>query len=311
MVRHDIPEDILDDVDSLIAEVVKTYPIDESYNVSERCTDLAPYVNGLLGKTAGPVYNSRTVHPDDLATVVLHATAAGEAKVVSLIMCQLAASATWLNTAIFEDLVLPFIGRLMPELRGLCGLALAPWSLLVNAMLMQFIARFVQQRPLPWRGTWTRAQVGCACDDCDVLNDFLASPTQSVGRFPLDREGREHLRAMLDASCTGYVHHTVHIGIPSTLIVCKGRSLYARQLSAWNERKRKASRGISKWLDQKIFREVFGDEAWVELTKMNMAYFQHTVNAPTSGLDLGAGAGTKRKAEDDLEADDDLRADGG
>jgi hypothetical protein len=77
---------------------------------------------------------------------------------------------------------------------------------------------------------WKReAKLGCTCDDCVALSRFLRNPAERVGRFPLNKQRRQHLHQQIDKHRCDLTHVTERKGSPQTLVCTKTQDSYERQ----------------------------------------------------------------------------------
>jgi hypothetical protein len=77
---------------------------------------------------------------------------------------------------------------------------------------------------------WKReAKLGCTCDDCVALSRFLRDPAERVGRFPLNKQRRQHLHQQIDKHRCDVTHVTERKGSPQTLVCTKTQDSYERR----------------------------------------------------------------------------------
>ena len=135
---------------------------------------------------------------------------------------------------LFEILYLPFL-KLLGTLLTQKNIIVkdSPFQMLFQQILGQYIVRWVQPRPKPPKD-WKQAMVSCGCQDCRSLNQFLANPTEKVGRFSVNKNRRDHLHSMLRNS--GCTDETERRGSPQTLVVTKTRARHQAAHKAWVSR---------------------------------------------------------------------------
>jgi hypothetical protein len=73
-------------------------------------------------------------------------------------------------------------------------------------------------------------RLGCACSECEVLQQFLAAPTGRTRTWPLATQGREHVARTiahhdLPVTCT-----TLRKGSPYKLVLEKSQALFQREV---------------------------------------------------------------------------------
>jgi hypothetical protein len=77
---------------------------------------------------------------------------------------------------------------------------------------------------------WKReAKLGCKCEDCVALSRFLRDPAERVGRFPLNKQRRQHLHQQIDKHRCDIEHVTERKGSPQTLVCTKTQDSYERR----------------------------------------------------------------------------------
>jgi len=77
---------------------------------------------------------------------------------------------------------------------------------------------------------WKReAKLGCTCEDCVALSRFLRDPNERVGRFPLNKQRRQHLHRQIEKQRCDVTHVTHRSGSPQTLVCTKTQASYERQ----------------------------------------------------------------------------------
>jgi hypothetical protein len=90
--------------------------------------------------------------------------------------------------------------------------------------------RAATAQPIEPPPDWTRdAQLGCKCEDCQMLSRFLRDPEQRVGRFPLRKDRRQHLHQQIDSHQCDCMHVTERKGSPQTLVCTKTQASYERR----------------------------------------------------------------------------------
>lgn len=217
----------------------------------------------------------------------------------------------------FKHLFLPFLRGMLPVWNAK-GIALSNpiCQDLYQSVLASYSRRFVGEKPL-CPEDWSMIRVPCPCRDCELLNKFVTSPTQKVGRFPMAKSRRMHLHQQLDRAAETYTHVTERIGSPQTLIVTKTRKEWESKVMAWEMRRAEARDEFKSFGLEKL-RELLGDRFQNILTGLSNTesgdervtkrqkvgatryghhdqilsslYGQNVSNASTVG-----GAGTKRK----------------
>ncbi len=82
-------------------------------------------------------------------------------------------------------------------------------------------------QPLEPPKDWKReAKLGCTCADCVALSRFLRDPAERVGRFPMNKQRRQHLHRQIDQHRCDVTHVTERKGSPQTLVCTKTQNSY-------------------------------------------------------------------------------------
>jgi hypothetical protein len=85
------------------------------------------------------------------------------------------------------------------------------------------------QCPEPPKDWKREAKLGCTCEDCAALSRFLRDPAERVGRFPMNKQRRQHLHRQIDQHGCDCTHVTERRGSPQTLVCTKTQDSYERQ----------------------------------------------------------------------------------
>ena len=90
--------------------------------------------------------------------------------------------------------------------------------------------RAATAHPIEPPSDWKReAKLGCKCEDCALLSRFLRDPAERVGRFPLNKQRRQHLHRQIDQHGCDCTHVTERKGSPQTLLCTKTQNSYERR----------------------------------------------------------------------------------
>ncbi len=84
------------------------------------------------------------------------------------------------------------------------------------------------QQPQPPKDWKREAKLGCKCEDCAALSRFLRDPAERVGRFPMNKQRRQHLHRQIDQHGCDCTHVTERKGSPQTLVCTKTQNSYER-----------------------------------------------------------------------------------
>jgi hypothetical protein len=85
------------------------------------------------------------------------------------------------------------------------------------------------QAPEPPKDWKREAKLGCKCEDCAALSRFLRDPAERVGRFPMNKQRRQHLHRQIDQHGCDCTHVTERKGSPQTLVCTKTQNSYERR----------------------------------------------------------------------------------
>jgi hypothetical protein len=91
------------------------------------------------------------------------------------------------------------------------------------------------QPPEPPKDWKREAKLGCTCDDCVALSRFLRDPAERVGRFPMNKQRRQHLHRQIDQHHCDVTHVTERKGSPQTLVCTKTQSSYERRRKQYED----------------------------------------------------------------------------
>ncbi|EXJ91765.1 hypothetical protein A1O3_00315 [Capronia epimyces CBS 606.96] len=98
---------------------------------------------------------------------------------------------------------------------------------------------------------WSQPRRGCGCRDCLGVDAFLASPTESVGRFPCAKPRRQHLHQQFNRSPnTPYTIETTHNSNPHVWQITKKNKQLERQ-AVWRK-DRDEARSWLAWLQNAV-----------------------------------------------------------
>lgn len=162
---------------------------------------------------------SYEVLADFFSAIVQSSTEADD--LVTPFVSKLVANAYQLPALEFHALWLPFLHCLIPILASNAIPLDTPYcQQLFSALLQAYLDRYVGHEPAEDRNL-VRRGVNCSCSDCESLNAFLASPTQRVGFFAVNKQRRGHLHRGLDSCGVDCTHETRRSGSPQTLVVTK------------------------------------------------------------------------------------------
>ncbi len=88
------------------------------------------------------------------------------------------------------------------------------------------------QPPKDWK---RESKLGCKCEDCVALSRFLRDPTERVGRFPMNKQRRQHLHQQIDKHRCDVTHVTERKGSPQTLVCTKTQESYERRRRQYSD----------------------------------------------------------------------------
>ena len=78
------------------------------------------------------------------------------------------------------------------------------------------------------KGWSQNVSVSCTCQDCQLLQTFLTSSTQSQIRFQMPINRRLHIEKQLMSLSFYATHHTIRSGSPHTLVVEKTKQSFEK-----------------------------------------------------------------------------------
>lgn len=198
------------------------------------------------------VHDRRTaISPEMLAdffsSIVQSSTEADD--LVTPFVSKLVAKAPQLPAGEFHALWLPFLRCLIPILASNTIPLTTPYcQQLFSALLKAYLDRYVGHKPAKERSL-VRPAVRCRCADCNSLNAFLASRTERVGFFAVNKQRRAHLHQQLDSCKVDCTYETRRSGSPQTLVVTKTCRHDEKRLLDWKSRLMLAKKQIQQQFD--------------------------------------------------------------
>nr|KAK5448394.1 hypothetical protein LTR18_001482 [Exophiala xenobiotica] len=145
------------------------------------------------------------------------------------------------DTTAFMYSLLPFIRAILEQKvvvhRLDTDVKASPQSInLVTLILQEYIARYMDGEPQA-PSDWALPTRGCGCADCGAVNRFLTSPTERVGRFPMNKNRRYHLhRYFNNLSDAQYTIDTLRNSNPNIWQISKHRKQHSAKHKAWKGR---------------------------------------------------------------------------
>ncbi len=95
--------------------------------------------------------------------------------------------------------------------------------------LTQLNHRLVKESSPRVKDDWSiQEEVLHSCEDCDLLREFLESPTEQSFVWPLSKERRRHIHTIIDGLDIPVTHETRRVGSPYQLILTKTSDLFTR-----------------------------------------------------------------------------------
>lgn len=197
------------------------------------------------------------------------------------ILDKVVSDADRINTSDFHTMLLPFLKEVVLVLRAQSiPLTDSRFQALYQSVINSYITRYVGMEPAP-PPNWTRPQAGCGCADCVRLDEFLVSPTEPVGRFPMAEKRRKHLHNQLESQRGDYTQDTERTRSPYTLVVTKTNKSYNDALHKWQARREEARSDI-RAIGDKNLRALLGDR-YAELTQFTAVTLPEAARAlPTT-----------------------------
>jgi hypothetical protein len=120
---------------------------------------------------------------------------------------------------------------------------------LVSTIIYRYIVSYVGVQPVAPRD-WSHreSQSSCSCRDCSAVNAFIASPTEKIGEFPVNKQRRHHLHKNFTdrASYSSYVVETLRHSNPHTWQITKNQNGFYSQEKAWKNRTDEARRRLQR-----------------------------------------------------------------
>lgn len=192
----------------------------------------------------------------------LHLTSELNTMVLNLVQ-----EAKTINLAQFDVVFLPFLeilGSTLPEL----GISVhgSPFQSLFQAILGIYLERFV--RPESQRSNdWSRAMVVRDCQDCTVLNKFLADPRLMTQTFTINGKRRNHVYSKV--ADTGIDQFTDATGPCHSLVLTKNDKYFDILHKAWEARCAVAQKHIQN-IDAKVDLKPLLTELYEPVSSLSM-----------------------------------------
>jgi hypothetical protein len=103
-------------------------------------------------------------------------------------------------------------------------LALLPLHELCTESLTEWLSA-----PPRKSGDWSIViELGCRCERCRMLHDFLIAPGRRVLEWPIAKEHRMHVHQIIERNELPVSHQTRRTGRPFTLVLTKLETLFER-----------------------------------------------------------------------------------
>ncbi|KAK3400751.1 hypothetical protein B0T20DRAFT_152426 [Sordaria brevicollis] len=161
----------------------------------------------------------------------------GDGDLATQLITSLNAAVPRLPVDEMHDFWLPLLWSLIPLITANGIPYTTPlYQSLYRSILTRYINHFVGRQPVS-SNSLIRPRVRCSCGDCNLLNQFLESPTRSVGRFAVNKARRQHLHNKLDGERIDCTHLSERNTIPHTLVVTKTFRAHDQRMKAWKQRK--------------------------------------------------------------------------
>lgn len=109
--------------------------------------------------------------------------------------------------------------------------AAATWLRRCRNELKQRTARL----PQPPADMRRRSELSCSCADCQELKRFLDDPHESVHRFPMRTDRRQHLQSVIRDSHCDLTHVTTRNGNPHSLVCTKTQQSYEEACETYQQ----------------------------------------------------------------------------
>ncbi|KAH0538910.1 hypothetical protein FGG08_004501 [Glutinoglossum americanum] len=174
------------------------------------------------------------IEGEDVATLVECCVSLGFTDEIGQLFAKISDTAQTVDPSALPHILLPFLGRLLEPLASDNVPLTAPsYHAFVSHLLTTYITRYIRPKPIH-PNNWTRVCLGCGCDACNALDEFLISPTRRVGRFPVTKAQRAHLHRKLHGGACKL--KTKRVGSLQELVITKTETIWQGQLREWEGR---------------------------------------------------------------------------
>lgn len=143
---------------------------------------------------------------------------------------------------------------------------------IVTTIVRRYASMYVGARPTPPRSHALRVQFMCTCHDCNQIDGFLRSPTETVGRFPMAKKRRQHLDHIFAyRGTTEYSVETLGGTNPNIWQITKTTHTTAiAQEKAWKARARELWREVESLGNLAQLRDGFGADLFKAIQEKDL-----------------------------------------
>lgn len=197
------------------------------------------------------------VKVEDVVTLICKCVSLGLEVEIEQIFAQITLQAANMEVAWFTTQLFPALKNLLATLMGKKSALDSPsYRLFFRHIMSSYVRRSkIGPKPEPPRD-WTCARVGCGCQNCLVLDEFLSDPHRMAGRFTMAQTGRHHLASRIRSM---HQVSTEADGNTYTLIVTKSHEAWKPLLKQWKSKYAELKRKIDAIGSAAHLLEVLGE----------------------------------------------------
>jgi hypothetical protein len=175
----------------------------------------------------------------DLASVICFAYKLGMNPELEQLFLKIAFQAAEADESAFPGRFLSFLRSLASTIHETIpvGLEISTFQRLFQNVLSSCVEKTMFNEPGPQKD-WKREKRGCGCQDCKLLDAFLAHPNKVEETFHINGQRRKHLSAQLSKDCYYYHEKSIELSesrtkSPYGLVVKKILDFHNSRISKW------------------------------------------------------------------------------
>ena len=204
-----------------------------------------------------PESASPFVKVQDVVTLICKCVSLSLEAEVEQVFAQITLQAANMKAVWFSTQLFPALKNLLATLMEKRSALHSPcYRLFFRHIMSSYVRRSkIGPKPEPPRD-WVCARLGCGCQDCLVLDEFLSDPHRTAGRFTMAQTRRHHLASRVRST---HQVSTETSGNTHTLIVTKSHDAWKPLLKQWKSKYAELKRIIGTIGSAAHLSEVLGE----------------------------------------------------